>query len=99
MTVSSPVISSAPSDLDSRYIGHIDIRDDHSLVDLPEGMPPDLLQQLRRARIRNKPSRMQLVDGEGPAAIRKPLPRAKGKAGRAARPAGKGKPAHRKDRF
>src|SRR3546814_7793868 len=27
------------ADLESRYIGRIDIRDDYSLVDLPEGMP------------------------------------------------------------
>ena len=31
------------ADLESKYIGRIDIRDDHSLLDLPEGMPPELL--------------------------------------------------------
>ncbi|WP_373509237.1 DbpA RNA binding domain-containing protein [Thiocapsa sp.] len=30
------------SGLEGRYIGRIDIRDDHSMVDLPEGMPRDL---------------------------------------------------------
>ncbi|HEX2082951.1 MAG TPA: DEAD/DEAH box helicase, partial [Xanthomonadaceae bacterium] len=30
------------AELDSRYIGRIDIRDDHSLVDLPEGMPREV---------------------------------------------------------
>ena len=33
--------------LDSKHIGHIKIYDDHSLVDLPEGMPDDVLSQLK----------------------------------------------------
>lgn len=33
--------------LDSKYIGHIKIYDDHSLVDLPEGMPDEVFAQLR----------------------------------------------------
>ncbi|MEQ8495512.1 MAG: helicase-related protein, partial [Gammaproteobacteria bacterium] len=35
--------------LDGRAIGRIDIRDDHSLVDLPEGMPKEIFQALKRA--------------------------------------------------
>src|SRR5699024_4272453 len=34
--------------LDSQYIGRLTIRDDHSLVDLPEGMPHELLQHLKK---------------------------------------------------
>ncbi|MET0103059.1 MAG: DEAD/DEAH box helicase [Sedimenticola sp.] len=34
--------------LDSQYIGHIRIFDDHSLVDLPEGMPKDIFQDLKK---------------------------------------------------
>ncbi len=37
--------------LDSRYIGHIDIQDDCSLVDLPAGMPKDILHDLKTARV------------------------------------------------
>ena len=33
--------------LDSKYIGHIKIYDDHSLVDLPEGMPDEVFAQFR----------------------------------------------------
>jgi len=33
--------------LDSKYIGHIKIYDDHSLVDLPEGMPDEVFAQLK----------------------------------------------------
>jgi ATP-dependent RNA helicase DeaD len=33
--------------LDSKRIGRVDIRDDYSLVDLPSGMPADILQHLK----------------------------------------------------
>ncbi|MEW8681174.1 MAG: DEAD/DEAH box helicase [Candidatus Thiodiazotropha endolucinida] len=35
--------------LDAQYIGHIDIHDDFSLVDLPVGIPDDIYQDLKRA--------------------------------------------------
>ncbi len=34
--------------LDGHLIGHIDIQADHSTVDLPEGMPKEIFQHLRR---------------------------------------------------
>ena len=34
--------------IDAQYIGQINIFDDHSLVDLPEGMPKELFKSLRR---------------------------------------------------
>lgn len=34
--------------LDSQYIGHIDIQDDHSLIDLPRGMPFEVLLELKK---------------------------------------------------
>ncbi len=34
--------------LDSKYIGRITIQDDHSLIDLPEGMPVELLGHLKK---------------------------------------------------
>ncbi len=39
------------ADLDSKYIGRISIFDDYSLVDLPEGMPEELLDQLKHTRV------------------------------------------------
>lgn len=33
--------------LEARYIGRIEIFDDHSLLDLPEGMPPEVFRQLQ----------------------------------------------------
>lgn len=35
--------------LESRYIGRIDIRDDHSVLDLPAEMPHEILQHLKRS--------------------------------------------------
>jgi ATP-dependent RNA helicase DeaD len=37
--------------LEGRHIGRIDIRDDHSLVDLPSGMPAEVYKALTRARV------------------------------------------------
>lgn len=34
--------------VDGQYIGHIDIHDDYSLVDLPEGMPKDIFSDLKK---------------------------------------------------
>ncbi|MGL5757381.1 DEAD/DEAH family ATP-dependent RNA helicase [Plesiomonas sp.] len=48
-------------DLSSRYIGNIKLFDSHSTVELPRGMPTDLLDHFTRTRILNKPIRMQLV--------------------------------------
>ncbi len=37
------------AELDSKHIGRITIREDHSLVDLPEGMPSEILQVLKKS--------------------------------------------------
>lgn len=37
--------------LDGRHIGRVVIRDDHSFVDLPEGMPKDVFRNLQKARV------------------------------------------------
>jgi ATP-dependent RNA helicase DeaD len=34
--------------LDAKHIGRVDIRDDHSFVDLPEGMPSDVFKLLKK---------------------------------------------------
>jgi ATP-dependent RNA helicase DeaD len=34
--------------LDGEFIGHIDIRDEYSLIDLPEGMPKDIFNDLKK---------------------------------------------------
>jgi ATP-dependent RNA helicase DeaD len=50
------------ADLESRYIGRIDIRDDYTLVDLPEGMPRELLEHLKKVRVAGRPLRMQRAE-------------------------------------
>jgi len=47
------------ADIESRYIGRIDIRDAYSLVDLPVGMSKPLLEHLKRVRIAGHPLRIQ----------------------------------------
>lgn len=46
------------ADLDSRYIGHITIFADYSTVDLPFGMPKEILNTLQKVRIANKKIRL-----------------------------------------
>ncbi len=36
------------ADIDSQYIGRIQINDDHSTIDLPEGMPREILNELKK---------------------------------------------------
>ncbi|MFV2061224.1 MAG: DEAD/DEAH box helicase [Gammaproteobacteria bacterium] len=36
------------ADIDSQYIGRIQISDDHSTIDLPEGMPKEVLSDLKK---------------------------------------------------
>ena len=52
------------ADLEARFIGRIDIRDDYTLVDLPDGMPPELLQHMQNVRVASKPLRMKEASAE-----------------------------------
>ena len=47
------------ADLEARFIGRIDIRDDYTLVDLPEGMPDELMQHMQTVRVASRPLRMR----------------------------------------
>ncbi len=48
-------------DIDSRNIGHIKLYDDYSTVELPKGMPKELLQVFNKTRVLNKQIRMTFV--------------------------------------
>ena len=52
--------------LDGRNIGHIDIREDHSFVDLPTGMPKEIFNDLQEVRIRGTPMRISRADSKPP---------------------------------
>ena len=66
-TACSPATSSAPSPtrpgIEGRNIGHIDIRDDHSYVDLP-GLPDEMIASLQDVRVRGEAIRIQRVDSK-----------------------------------
>ncbi len=72
------------ADLESRYIGRIDIHDDYSIVDLPEGMPRELLTHLKGVWVAGQKLRISRLDEKPAAPTRKP-PARKG-------PSFKGKP-------
>ncbi|NZA27362.1 DEAD/DEAH box helicase [Luteimonas sp. SJ-92] len=63
------------ADLESRFIGRIDIREEHSLVDLPEGMPRELLEHLKRVRVAGQQLRMRRAEAADTADTGKRAPR------------------------
>ncbi|PHS71021.1 MAG: ATP-dependent RNA helicase [Methylophaga sp.] len=67
--------------IDSKDIGRISMQDDYSTIDLPEGMPKDLFQQLRKVWVCNKQLELSLLDGDSAASSDKPSrkPRRSGK--------------------
>jgi ATP-dependent RNA helicase DeaD len=52
--------------LEGRHIGHVDIRDDHTFVDLPAGMPRDIFRNLKKVRVVGQELRISRVDGKPP---------------------------------
>ncbi len=71
------------ADLESRYIGHIEIMDHYSVIDLPSGMPSAVLNTLKKARVCGQPLDIQVYkEGNVPAKTgssrppRSPKPRA-----------------------
>jgi len=85
--------------LESRHIGRIDIRGDHSLIDLPVGMPDELMQHLKQVWVagqRLKIARASAAD-KAASSNERPAPRSRAPGGRFERgdskPGGfKGKP-------
>ena len=52
--------------LDGKHIGHIDIREDHTFVDLPEGMPKEIFRELKKVKVRGVELRISKVDSKPP---------------------------------
>jgi ATP-dependent RNA helicase DeaD len=44
----------------------VDIREDHSFVDLPEGMPKEIFRSLKKVRVRGTELRISRVDSKPP---------------------------------
>ena len=72
--------------LDAEHIGRIDIQTDHSLVDLPSGMPKDVFRDLRKARVCGQSLEIKLLSETG-----RKQPQESKKPARKAKPAGKKK--------
>lgn len=58
--------------LDSEFIGRINIFDDHSTVDLPDNMPADIFQDLKKVRVAGQALRISRLDEARPANRGKP---------------------------
>jgi ATP-dependent RNA helicase DeaD len=52
--------------LEGRHIGHVDIRQDHSFVDLPEGMPKEIFRELKKVRVVGRELQITRVGGKPP---------------------------------
>ena len=51
------------ADISSRYIGNIKLYETYSTVQLPKGMPKDILKHFEKVRVLNQPMKMSLVSG------------------------------------
>lgn len=51
--------------IDSKYMGRITINEDHSIIDLPKGMPEDIFQDLKSVRVAGQKLNLSLQDGKG----------------------------------
>lgn len=54
--------------LDSRYIGRVDIFDTHTVLDLPSGMPKELMEHLKKVWVAGQQLKISFADEEGVAA-------------------------------
>jgi ATP-dependent RNA helicase DeaD len=50
--------------LDSQYIGRLSIRGDHSLIDLPEGMPKEIFEHLKKVWVARQQLQIHAWDGK-----------------------------------
>jgi ATP-dependent RNA helicase DeaD len=57
--------------IDSAFIGHIKIHDDYSTVDLPEGMPREVFDKLKKVWVSNRQLNISVVGEERPLLRRK----------------------------
>ena len=75
------------ADIEGVHIGRVDIREDHSYVDLPEGMPKEIFKQLQKVRVAGRELRISRVSEKPPKPPRATLGRHPGTPHKEARPA------------
>jgi ATP-dependent RNA helicase DeaD len=74
------------SGIEGVHIGRVDIREDHSYVDLPEGMPKQIFKDLQKVRVAGRELRLSRVSEKPPKPPRATLGRHPGAAPREGRP-------------
>jgi ATP-dependent RNA helicase DeaD len=62
--------------LEGRQIGHVDIREDHTFVGLPRGLPPDVRTELAKTRVAGRMLQLSPATQVPPKPLRKPPKRA-----------------------
>jgi ATP-dependent RNA helicase DeaD len=75
------------ADIEGVHIGRVDIREDHSYVDLPEGMPKEIFKQLQRVRVAGRELRISRIAEKPPKPPRATLGRHLSAGPREVRPA------------
>ena len=66
------------AEMSSQHIGRIEIFDDHSLVDLPEGMPKEIFRGLQKVWVAGQQLKISRLEGGAPAqASARPAKKAK----------------------
>jgi ATP-dependent RNA helicase DeaD len=58
--------------IEGSQIGHVDIREDHTYVGLPRGMPDEVFRDLNKTRIAGQMLRLEVVTEVPPKPLRKP---------------------------
>jgi ATP-dependent RNA helicase DeaD len=58
--------------LEGRQIGHVDIREDHTYVGLPSGLPDDVIRDLSKTRVAGQMLQLAAVSEVPPKPLRKP---------------------------
>src|SRR5690606_36749057 len=58
--------------IDSKYIGKIEIFDDYSLVELPEGMPAEVFEHLKKVWVANRQLEISRFEAAGDARGKRP---------------------------
>ena len=58
--------------LPGKDIGHVDIRDDHTFVGLPKGMPRKIMQELAKTRVAGRMLQLSLAAHVPPKPLHKP---------------------------
>jgi ATP-dependent RNA helicase DeaD len=85
------------ANIESKFIGHIEIFDSFATVDLPSGMPSEVVNHLKKTRICGRPLNIEDINakgGDAPKRVKKEGYRAKDGSGTKARDR---KPAKRKE--